>query len=81
VKPEKRKVTASEVGAYAFCPEHWRLDHALKLPSANRAQKVQGAREHKEWERLEKTTSSGVRLVLVVALIGLILMCLQLARW
>lgn len=39
-------ITASEVAAFAFCHEQWRLEYGLGLPAANEVSRLAGTRHH-----------------------------------
>ena len=39
-------VSAQEVACFAYCPEQWRLQYGLGLPSGNRAALDAGTRHH-----------------------------------
>ena len=39
-------VTASEIAAFVYCPEAWRLEYGLGLPAASRAVLDTGNRHH-----------------------------------
>lgn len=39
-------ITASEVAAFAYCAEQWRLEHGLALPAGNDAARQAGKRHH-----------------------------------
>jgi hypothetical protein len=40
-------VTATEIAAWVYCPEQWRLQHGLGLPSQNQQALYAGSRHHK----------------------------------
>jgi hypothetical protein len=68
-------VSASQVAAYAYCAESWRLEHGLGLPSHHTRQREQGIAEHTAWQGVERMSTRcmwlGVMLMLL-ALAGLL---------
>lgn len=54
-------VTATEVATFAFCPEAWRLEHALDFEPQNLAVRKKGIARHEKWQRVEKRSGSFVR--------------------
>ena len=62
---EKRKwISASEVASFAYCPEAWRLEHGLELRAGNEPLREKGAIEHREWQQVERRSSSLVRVAM-----------------
>ena len=70
-------MSASEIAAYAYCPESWRLAHGLGLESREAARLQQGITAHDAWQGAARTSSRllwlGVALMLL-ALAGLLLL-------
>ncbi len=60
-------VSASEISTYVYCPEAWRLQHSLKLPSDNAKALVRGTTGHARWQGRERRT----RVLLRVGIIGM----------
>jgi hypothetical protein len=65
-------VSASEIAAYAYCPESWRLAHGLGLESRHAARRQQGIEEHAAWQDVARTSSRLLWLgaVLMLAALG-----------
>jgi hypothetical protein len=69
-------VTASQIAAYAYCAESWRLTHGLGLQSRHAARMEQGIVEHTAWQETVRTSSRGSRqgiVLMAIALLGLLL--------
>jgi hypothetical protein len=45
-KRDDELISASEVAAFAFCPEQWRLEYGRGLPANNQAARKAGTRHH-----------------------------------
>jgi hypothetical protein len=69
-------VTASEIAAYAYCPEQWRLEHGLKLSGGHVTARAQVTEEHTAWHRVEHTTTWMIWWAIRVVLAGLVLFLL-----
>jgi hypothetical protein len=70
-------ITASEIAAYAYCAESWRLAHGLGLQSGHAARMEQGIAEHAAWQDTARVSSRGARLgitLMVIALLALLLL-------
>ena len=70
-------VTASEIAAFVYCPEAWRLEHALGLEPENRAALDVGERHHAGKAVAERVAGGAVavgRLVAVLAVVVLLLL-------
>jgi hypothetical protein len=67
-------VAASEIAAWAWCPESWRLD-SLGAEPANRAEMVRGETHHATKAAFEERSRSAISvgwcLLVVAALVGL----------
>jgi hypothetical protein len=72
-------VTASELAAYAYCPEQWRLEHGLKRLSGNVTARAQGTEDHTAWQTVERTTTSTMWWAMRVVIACLVL--LQFILW
>jgi len=59
VKRRDDVVTASEIAAWAWCPESWRLD-SLGAEPANRAAMVQGETHHATKAAFEERSRSAI---------------------
>ena len=74
---EPEMVTASEIAAFVYCPEAWRLEHGLGLEPGNRAALGAGTRHHERKAVAERIAGGFVgigRLVAVVAVVVLLLL-------
>ena len=70
-------ITASEIAAYAYCAESWRLAHGLGLQNRHVTRMEQGIAEHAAWQNTARVSSRSVRLGIVlmaIALVGLLLL-------
>ncbi len=67
-------VSASETAAYVYCPEAWRLQHCLKLPSDHPKALAWGTTVHARWQKTERRSRVLVHLgvIGVVAVLGLL---------
>src|SRR5206468_1409524 len=61
-------ITASEIAAFVYCPEQWRLEHGLGLEPGNRAARDAGTRPHAHKAVAERVAGLAIGLgrVLVV---------------
>ena len=69
-------ITASEIAAYAYCAESWRLAHGFGLQSRHAPRMAQGIAEHAAWQEVARMSSRSARRGLVLmwtALLGLLL--------
>ena len=69
-------ITASEIAAYAYYAESWRLAHGLGLQSRHAPRMEQGIAEHATWQDTARASSRGVRqgiVLMVIALSALLL--------
>ena len=70
-------VSASEIAAYAYCPESWRLAHGLGLESRHAPRLKQGIKAHEAWQDVARTSSLPLWLgaaLMLLALAGLLLL-------
>ena len=72
-------ITASQIAAYAYCAESWRLAHGLGLQSRHAPRMEQGIAEHAAWQDAARASSRGARLGIV--LMAIALMALLLWLW
>jgi len=70
-------VTASEIAAFVYCPEAWRLEHGLGLEAGNRAAMEAGGRHHGRKAAAERVAGGFIgigRLAAVLAVVALLLL-------
>jgi hypothetical protein len=70
-------VTASEIAAFVYCPEAWRLEHGLGLEAGNREAMAAGERHHGRKAAAERVAGGFIgigRLVAVLAVVALLLL-------
>jgi len=70
-------VTASEIAAFVYCPEAWRLEHGLGLGAENREAMEAGERHHGRKAAAERMAGGFIgvgRLVAVLAVLALLLL-------
>ena len=76
-------VSASEIAAYAWCPESWRLD-AMGAKPGNEAALAAGERAHKKNAAVEVESRSAISLcwwLIVAAVVLLSVFAFLAARW
>ena len=49
-------ISASQIAAYAYCAESWRLAHGLGLQSRHALRLEQGIAEHTAWQGVTRTS-------------------------
>ena len=74
-------LTASEIAAYHYCAESWRLGHVLRKPHTRVAVERMdyGTKQHEHFQVVEKTTSqtmstSGLVMIIAFAVVVLALL-------
>jgi hypothetical protein len=68
-------VTATEIAAFVYCPEQWRLEYGLGLEPGNRAATDAGNRHHARKAVAERVAGTSIglgRVLVVLALLGLL---------
>jgi hypothetical protein len=55
-------IGAEEMACFAYCPEQWRLQYNLGLPSANRAALSAGTRHHDRKATVERVAGGSIGL-------------------
>ena len=65
-------ISASQIAAYAYCAESWRLAHGLGLQSRHAPRMEQGIAEHAAWQEVARTSSRSARLGIVLMVAGLL---------
>jgi hypothetical protein len=69
-------ISASQVAAYAYCAESWRLAHGLGRESRHAPLMQQGIASHDAWQGTERASARLTRLglaLMLIALTGLLL--------
>jgi hypothetical protein len=74
-------ITAQEIASFAFCPESWRLQYGVGLPSANRAAMKMGDRHHARKAVAEEVAGGLLTLGRVLAVVALLVLLLLVLRW
>jgi hypothetical protein len=70
-------VTAEEIACWVYCPEQWRLQHGLGLPTTNRVPIAAGHRRHARLarsERLATVASVAGRAIAFIAVLVILLL-------
>lgn len=70
-------VTAEEVACFVYCPEQWRLQHGLGLPSENQAALEAGTRHHERKAVAERIAGGLIalgRLLIALAAVAVLLL-------
>ena len=65
-------VSASEIAAWSWCPESWRLGQGLGLKPGNEEQLSQGEQFHVQTAAVERHTGAALKIGLVLLALGLI---------
>jgi hypothetical protein len=83
--PHKKKagvlsepITASELAAFAYCQEQWRLQHGLRLPPANRASMDAGTQYHERKSAGERIAGGLITLGRFLAVLAAVVLLLLL---
>ena len=74
---ESELVSTSEIAAFVYCPEAWRLEYGLGLEAENREAMEAGERHHARKAVAERVAGGFVgigRLVVVLAVLVLLLL-------
>jgi hypothetical protein len=74
-------VTASEIAAFVYCPEEWRLEHGLGLPVGNREAMEAGERHHARKAVAERIAGGSITLGRFVAILAVLALLLLLLWW
>jgi hypothetical protein len=53
-------ISAHELGAFAYCPEAWRLEYGLNLPPCNRKALKAGNRHHSRNAAAERVAGGAI---------------------
>ena len=64
-------VSASEIAAYAYCPDAWRLAHGLGLESRQASRLKQGIKAHEVWQDAARPSSLLLWLSVALMLLAL----------
>ncbi len=64
-------VTASEIAAFQYCPESWRLGHVLKKPAGNTDALQKGTMQHARWQVTERRSHRALTCSLLLAALAL----------
>jgi hypothetical protein len=70
-------VTATEIAAYVYCPEQWRLDYGLGVKPGNQRELAAGTRQHARKAVAERVAGGligigKVMIVVAVLVLGLL---------
>jgi hypothetical protein len=74
-------VSASEIAAFVYCPEQWRLEHGMGLEPGNRAALVEGDRHHAGKAVAERIAGISITLGRFLAVLAAVVLLLLLWRW
>jgi len=69
-------VTASEIAAFVYCPEAWRLEHGLGLEPWNRAALDVGTRHHEQKAVAERIAGGSISLGRFLAALAAVVLLL-----
>ena len=74
-------VTASEIAAFAYCPESWRLQYGMGLEPGNRAALDAGTRHHARKAVAEWVAGGAITLGRFLVVLAAVALLLLLWRW
>jgi hypothetical protein len=74
-------VTASEIAAFAYCPEQFRLQYGMGLEPENRASLDAGNRHHARKSVAERIAGGAITLGRILAVLAAVALLLLLWRW
>ena len=74
-------VTASEIGAFVYCKEAWRLQHGLGLEPGNRAAMDAGTQHHEQKAVAERIAGGSIMLGRFLAVLAAVVLLLLLWWW
>jgi hypothetical protein len=74
-------VTASEIAAYVYCPEQWRLEYGLGLEPENRETLAAGDRHHARKAVAEQVAGGSITLGRILAVLAAVVLLLLLWWW
>lgn len=76
-----RAVTASEVAAWAYCPEQWRLQYGLGLKPENQGAIEAGNRHHARKAVAEQVAGGAIWMGRCLAVLAVLVLLLLLWWW
>ncbi len=71
-------VTASEIAAFVYCPEQWRLQYGQGLRVANQAELDAGTRHHEQKAVVEQVAGGSIALGRILAVLAVVVLLLVL---
>ncbi len=74
-------VSASEIAAFAYCPESWRLQYGLGLEPGNRAALDAGTQHHARKAVAERVAGGAITVGRFLALLAAVALFLLLWWW
>ncbi len=74
-------VTASEIAAFVYCPEQWRLASGLGLPPANRVAMNAGMQHHEQKAVAEQIAGGSIELGRFLAVLAAVVLVVLLWWW
>jgi PD-(D/E)XK nuclease superfamily len=74
-------ISASEISAFAYCPEQWRLEYGLGLEPENQAALDAGTRHHARKAVAEWIAGVAIAMGRILAVLGAVALLLLLWRW
>jgi hypothetical protein len=74
-------VTATEIAAFVYCPEQWRLEHGLWLEPGNRAAMEAGTRHHERKAAAERLAGGSICLGWGLVFVGLAILLFLWLVW
>lgn len=67
-------ITATEIAAFAYCPEQWRLHYGLEMLPGNRAALDAGTRHHEGKAVAEQVAGEAIGLGRLIIVIGIVVL-------
>jgi hypothetical protein len=74
-------VTATEIAAFVYCPEAWRLEHGMGLEPENREAWAAGDRHHARKAVVERIAGGSITLGRFLAVLAVVVLLLLVWRW
>jgi PD-(D/E)XK nuclease superfamily len=74
-------ISASEIAAFAYCPEQWRLQYGMGLEPEYRAALDAGTRHHARKAVAEQLAGGAITLGRILAVLAALVLLLLLWRW
>jgi hypothetical protein len=74
-------ISATEIASWVYCPESWRLEHALELKSGNKREKAAGTSHHARKAVAERVAGSSIALGRFLVFLAAVVLLLVIWGW